>query len=179
MGVPQRYNKPLSSLTVSHLWQWVQMDIAYMSKTLDRYHLLVIASNSMSGWEEAQWHKQGKSDQAEDFIYEGVICSSRKWDVRPGMVQQRAMYEWICDWNVSKTRISPRTCKMPQPTECSGQDIESLKIHYQNSQSTPMNPNRCELATSWHCFGLPGSLSDVQLDIHHSVFCFAKMLYIW
>ena len=51
--VPLRYDEPLESLTVRHLWQRVGMDISYMPKTEDGYHLLVVAREYLSGWAEA------------------------------------------------------------------------------------------------------------------------------
>jgi hypothetical protein len=43
-----RYDEPLNSLTFSHLWQQVVMDISYMPKTENRYHLLVVAREYLS-----------------------------------------------------------------------------------------------------------------------------------
>jgi len=56
---PLQYGLPLKSLTVSHLWQCVGMDISYMPKTEDGYHLLVSALECLSGWAEAQLLTQG------------------------------------------------------------------------------------------------------------------------
>jgi hypothetical protein len=50
---PLQYDKPLKSLTVSHVWQRVGMDISYMPKIEDGYHLLVVAWEYLSGWAEA------------------------------------------------------------------------------------------------------------------------------
>jgi len=41
-GAPPRYDEPLYSITISHLWQRVVMDISYLPKTEDVYHLLVV-----------------------------------------------------------------------------------------------------------------------------------------
>lgn len=41
--VPLPYDNLLESITVSHLWQQVGMDISYIPKAEDGYHLLVVA----------------------------------------------------------------------------------------------------------------------------------------
>jgi transposase-like protein len=50
------------------------MDISYMPKTEDGYHLLVVAREYLSGWAEARPLKQGTSEKVADFFYEEVIC---------------------------------------------------------------------------------------------------------
>jgi hypothetical protein len=50
------------------------MDISYMPKTDDGYHLLVVAREYLSGWTEARPLKQGTSEKVADFFYEEVIC---------------------------------------------------------------------------------------------------------
>jgi len=69
-----QYDEPLSSLTIRHLWQRVGMDISYMPKTEDGYHLLVVARDYLSGWAAARPLKQGISEKVADFFYEQVIC---------------------------------------------------------------------------------------------------------
>jgi len=71
---PLRYDEPLKSLTVSHLWQRVGMDISYMPKMEDGYHPLVVARDYLSGWAEAQQLKQGTSEKAAEISYEEVTC---------------------------------------------------------------------------------------------------------
>jgi hypothetical protein len=71
---PLRDDEPLTSLTVSHLWQRVGVDISYMPKTEDRYHLLVVTRESLSGWAEARPLKHCSSKKVADFFYEEVIC---------------------------------------------------------------------------------------------------------
>jgi hypothetical protein len=71
---PLRYDEPLKSLTVSHLWQLVGMDISYMPKTDDGYHLLVVAREYLSRWAEARPLKQGISEKVAHLFYEEVIC---------------------------------------------------------------------------------------------------------
>jgi hypothetical protein len=50
------------------------MDISYMPKIEDGYHLLVVAWEYLSGWAEAWPLKQGTSEKVADFFYEEVIC---------------------------------------------------------------------------------------------------------
>jgi len=50
------------------------MDISYMPKTEDGYHLLVVAREYLSGWAEVRPLKQGTSEKVADFFYEEVIC---------------------------------------------------------------------------------------------------------
>jgi len=65
---PVRYNKPLKSLTVCHLWPQDGMDISYMPKTEDGYHQLVVSREYLSGWAKARPLKQGTSEKVADFF---------------------------------------------------------------------------------------------------------------
>jgi hypothetical protein len=49
MRAPLRYDEPLKSLTVSHLWQRVGIDISKIPKTDDGYHPPVEAREYLSG----------------------------------------------------------------------------------------------------------------------------------
>jgi len=75
--LPLRYDKPLKSLTVSHLWERVTMDIFYMPKTEDVYHLLLVAREYLGGWVEARPAKPGTSEKIGDFFDEDVFCCFR------------------------------------------------------------------------------------------------------
>ena len=75
--VPLRYDKPLKSLTGNCPWQRVGMDISYMPKTEDEYHLLVVAREYYSVWEEARPQKPSTSEKVAYFFDVVVICRSR------------------------------------------------------------------------------------------------------
>jgi hypothetical protein len=47
-GVPLLDDEPMKSLTIGHLWQRVVMDILYIPKMKDRYHLPVVARQYLS-----------------------------------------------------------------------------------------------------------------------------------
>jgi hypothetical protein len=49
---PIQYDEPLKSLTVNHLWQHVEMQISYMLTMENRYYLLLIGRECLSGWAE-------------------------------------------------------------------------------------------------------------------------------
>jgi len=72
--VQLRYDEPLKSLTVGHLWHWVGMDIFYMPRMEDRYHLVVVAREYLSGWWEARPLTQGTSGEVPDFFHDKLIC---------------------------------------------------------------------------------------------------------
>jgi len=71
---PVPYDKCLKRQTVSHLWQRVGMDISYMPKMENGYHLPVVAREYLSGWEEAQPLKHGTSEEVVYIFDEEVIC---------------------------------------------------------------------------------------------------------
>jgi len=73
MRAPLQYDKPLKSPTVTHLWQQVRMDILYMPKTENRYHLHVVAREYCSAWAGAWPLKQGTSEKVAGFLHEEVI----------------------------------------------------------------------------------------------------------
>jgi hypothetical protein len=50
------------------------MDISYLPKTKDGYHLVVVAREYLSGWAEARPLKLGTSEKIADIFYEEVLC---------------------------------------------------------------------------------------------------------
>jgi len=74
---PLRYDEPLESLKVSHLWLQVGMDISDMPKTENGYHLLVVAREYISRWAGARPLKQGTSEKVAQLFNEEVICRFR------------------------------------------------------------------------------------------------------
>jgi len=53
MRVALQYIEFLKRLAIFHLWQWVGIDIAYISKMVDQYHQLAIDWEYVQGWEES------------------------------------------------------------------------------------------------------------------------------
>jgi len=109
-GAPLRYDEPLTSLTVSHLWQRVGMDISYMPKTEDRYHLLVVAREYLSGWAEARPLKQGTSEKVADFFYKEVSCRFGTPEgvvLDGGAVNQKWTDLLLKRYNIRKITITP------------------------------------------------------------------------
>jgi hypothetical protein len=78
---PLQYNEPLKSLTVSHLWRRVGMDISYMPKTDDGYHLLVVAREYCTGWAEAQPLTQGTPENVAYFFSQKYFVGSEPRNV--------------------------------------------------------------------------------------------------
>ena len=108
--VPLRYNEPLKSLTVSHLWQRVGMDISYMPKTEDGYHQLVVAREYLRGWAEARPLKQGTTEKVADFFYEEVICrfgTPESVVVDGGAENQKWTDLLLKRYNIRKITVTP------------------------------------------------------------------------
>jgi len=82
------YEEHLKCLTVSHLWQRVGMDISYMPKMEDRYHLLIVATEYLSMCSEAGALKQVTLKKVADFFYEKVINCFR--NPESGVVYRQA-----------------------------------------------------------------------------------------
>jgi len=107
---PLRYDEPLKSLTVSHLWQRVGMDISHMPKTEDRYHLLVVAKEYLRGWAEARPLKQGTSEKVADIFHKEVIC---RFATPESVVVDRGVENKKCTdlllkcYNIRKITVTP------------------------------------------------------------------------
>jgi len=73
-SMPLWYDKLLKSLAVSHLWQWMGINILHMPKTEDWFYLPVVARESLSRWAETQLLIHSTLEIIAVFSYMDLIC---------------------------------------------------------------------------------------------------------
>jgi len=86
------------------------MDILYIPKTEDGYHLPVAATEYLSGLAEAQQVKQGTYEKVADICYEEVMCQFRTPEsvvVDVGAENQKWTDLLLKCYNIRKVTVTP------------------------------------------------------------------------
>ena len=84
--------------------------MAYMPKTEDRYHLLVVAREYLSGWAEARPLNQGNSERVANFFNKVSIClfrTSESMLVDGGAKSKKRTDLPLKCFNIQKITVTP------------------------------------------------------------------------